>query len=734
LTMLKNPRILRTITLLITICSLTFPAYAKYSGGTGEPNDPYQIATAADLIALGETPEDYDKHFILTADIDLDPNLPGRKVFDKAVIAPASYTDYYPYVEGTPLAGVFDGNGHAISHLTIMGGSYLGLFGQLWYGAEVKDLGVLDVKVVLDVNITDAGFFDLGGLVGYNRGSVTQCYSSGMIIGGDYVGGLVGENEGAVINCYSTCSVAGNYMVGGLLGYNWDGNITDCYSTSTVSGYGYVGGLVGENVGNMINCYSTGAVMGNEAIGGLVGQNGLQGAMPYPGYIDNSYSLASVRGEIFVGGLVGDNRVGDVMQCYSTGTVSGNESVGGLVGLSVWGSVLCSVWDVETSGLSGSTGGVGLTTREMMDPYMLGLNGFADDPNWVLDPGRDYPRLAWEGTLGQIIPEPDINWLTGQGTSEAPYKIDTSDQLILLGKGPILWDKHFVLGANINLDPDLPGRSVFGQALIQVFTGVFDGNDHVISRMTITGASRLGLFGLLESGAEVKDLGVVDVNITSSGGFIGGLVGHNGGGTVKCCYSSGTVSGNWGVGGLGGWNIGAVTQCYSTAAVSGDSTVGGLVGQNLGDVTQCYSTGAVNGGSHVGGLVGRNFGDVTQCYSTGAVNGGSYVGGLVGYEQDGIVTQCYSTGAVSGGGDYVGGLAGGGWSSDMTASFWDTQTSGQITSTGGTGKTTAEMQTAGTFLEAGWDFINETENGTEDIWWILEGQDYPRLWWEAAEP
>ena len=49
--------------------------------------DPYQIATAADLIALGETPADYDKHFILTADIDLDPNLPGRKVFDKAVIA-----------------------------------------------------------------------------------------------------------------------------------------------------------------------------------------------------------------------------------------------------------------------------------------------------------------------------------------------------------------------------------------------------------------------------------------------------------------------------------------------------------------------------------------------------------------------------------------------------------------------------------------------------------------------
>jgi len=46
---------------------------------------------------------------------------------------------------------------------------------------------------------------------------------------------------------------------------------------------------------------------------------------------------------------------------------------------------------------------------------------------------------------------------------------------------------------------------------------------------------------------------------------------------------------------------------------------------------------------------------------------------------------------------------------------------------------TAEMQTASTFLEAGWDFADETANGTEDIWWILEDQGYPRLWWEAID-
>jgi hypothetical protein len=73
------------VVLLLTLVSATT---AKYSGGSGTAQAPYQISTAADLIALGETPADYDKHFLLTADIDLDPKLPGRKVFDKAVIEP----------------------------------------------------------------------------------------------------------------------------------------------------------------------------------------------------------------------------------------------------------------------------------------------------------------------------------------------------------------------------------------------------------------------------------------------------------------------------------------------------------------------------------------------------------------------------------------------------------------------------------------------------------------------
>lgn len=98
---------------------------------------------------------------------------------------------------------------------------------------------------------------------------------------------------------------------------------------------------------------------------------------------------------------------------------------------------------------------------------------------------------------------------------------------------------------------------------------------------------------------------------------------------------------------------------------------------------------------------------------------------------DSTITMSYSAGVVSGTGISVGGLVGEGWGgSAVTACFWDTQISGHSASAGGAGKTTGEMQMAVTFLDAGWDFVEETDNGTKDIWWILEGQDTPRLWWD----
>ncbi|MCJ7730318.1 MAG: hypothetical protein MUO27_10645, partial [Sedimentisphaerales bacterium] len=248
-----------TLTLLILAvvtsclaCPRTSLAGAKYSGGTGDANDPYQIATAADLLALAGDANDYNKCFILTADIDLDPNLPGNFIFTTAVIAPDMNTS--SGFQGVTFAGIFDGEGHKISNLVIdtnvAGHNYLGLFGDV-NGGEIKNLDLQNVSV------TSANFSNsFGGLVGYNgSGTISRCTVTGIVIGGDtsgYLGGLVGYNYfGIIRNCSFTGAVFGkesSHHLGGLIGGNINGNINNCFSTVDVNGglgSEYLGGLVG---------------------------------------------------------------------------------------------------------------------------------------------------------------------------------------------------------------------------------------------------------------------------------------------------------------------------------------------------------------------------------------------------------------------------------------------------------------------------------------------------------
>ena len=342
----------------------------------------------------------------------------------------------------------------------------------------------------------------------------------------------------------------------------------------------------------------------------------------------------------------------------------------------------------------------------------------------------------------------------GSGTADAPYEIATAGDLLLLGETPDDYDKHFVLTAEIDLDPNLPEREVFHEAVIAPvaldsdpdgvavvgapFRGVFEGNGHMIWHLAIDGGTCVGLFGCLESEAEVRNLAVVYVNIAAATSNAGALVGCNFG-TVTGCCSIGSISGFSQVGGLVGWNYsGNLIACYSTCMVTGSHRVGGLVGMNgtqsrydrpSGSVTQCYSAGCVTGIAWgAGGLAGASDGAITRCYSTAVVSGNTVVGGLVGCNYR-TVTECYSTGAVTGL-DSVGGLTG--IMGTASACFWNVQTSGQSASVSGTGETTAQMQTAGTFLDVGWDFVGETENGPNAIWKMWDGYDYPRLRWEPG--
>ncbi|MBN2313498.1 MAG: hypothetical protein JXM79_06180 [Sedimentisphaerales bacterium] len=239
---------------------------------------------------------------------------------------------------------------------------------------------------------------------------------------------------------------------------------------------------------------------------------------------------------------------------------------------------------------------------------------------------------------------------------------------------------------------------------------------------------------------------IVDCSSTAEiSGFvgIGGLVGYNSRGSIVNCHADGVVTGNDFVGGLVGLNEGTIQNASAIGEIVGKVDVGGLVGKStaLGTIQCSFSTGSVSGIDGVGGLVGRNHSEITDCYSTCSVSGGRSVGGLVG-SHGGIITNCYSTGyivfeQIDDYGDYskhMGGLVGfADDANDVFQSFWDIETSGRTVSEGGTGLTMTEMQTLSTFLEAGWDFVGEADNGTDDIWWITEGQGYPRLWWERLD-
>ncbi len=324
----------------------------------------------------------------------------------------------------------------------------------------------------------------------------------------------------------------------------------------------------------------------------------------------------------------------------------------------------------------------------------------------------------------------------GRGEPNDPYQIATAEDLMLLGESPEDNGKHLILTADIDLDPDLPGRKVFDRAVIgpytydvaegwqgMPFTGVFDGNGKKIYNFSYTSTDRdyVGLFGFVDDpNAQIINLGLVNPDIEAgTGEFVGSLVGLLKTGRIVGCYvEDGSVSGKSIIGGLIGENTGTVDGCYSTCNVTGERVVGGLVGQNgfifgwsmimySGTISNCYSTGSTSGNESVGGLVGIYYvGTTTNCYATGKVLGNKYVGGLVGTEVFGL--------------------------GEVEACFWDTQTSDQTTSIGGTGLTTAELQTVSTFLDAGWDFVDEIENGTEDIWKMWDGYDYSRLIWESG--
>ncbi len=255
-----------------------------YAGGSGTSEDPYQIATGAQLAYLAQEVVKGNSYastyFQLTGNIDL----MGHEW------APIGCNGSYPF------AGIFDGNGKTILNLNVSKGQYVGLFGVASGTAVIKNLNIRNASVISKV----IGDGDTGG-----AGIVAGWCGGGLISGSSVEG-----------------TVAGDCYVGGIVGWIQNGSISDC--TAEVSciaesgSYSASGGIAGLSESAIISdCTVRGEVKGTYMAGGFVGDMEEGGAIKRTQYDAPLYCYADVslyaecastsgyKEKYYVGGLVG---------------------------------------------------------------------------------------------------------------------------------------------------------------------------------------------------------------------------------------------------------------------------------------------------------------------------------------------------------------------------------------------------------------------------------------------
>jgi hypothetical protein len=247
-------------------------------------------------------------------------------------------------------SGKFDGDNHTIANLKIsISGDSQGLFGH--NRGTVSNVHVISGSV--------SGRNSVGGVCGYNSGSISQCSNACLVSGSSDVGGVCGYSR-SITACHNTGAVSGSgNNIGGVCGYSYS-SITTCYNTGPVSGSSNVGGVCGScssvayspssSSSSIAACYNTGPVSGSSNVGGVCGysnssssNNDYSSSTITAASITACYNTGSVSGSgNYVGGVCGysnssspsddSSSSSSIRVCYNTGSVSGNSDVGGVCG------------------------------------------------------------------------------------------------------------------------------------------------------------------------------------------------------------------------------------------------------------------------------------------------------------------------------------------------------------------------------------------------------------------
>jgi len=242
-----------------------------FAGGSGTVSDPYQIENWYHLDKVREYGVEGGSNYSKGTYFVLNKNLVHftNGYNELASIEANDGLGWDPLGDiDNIFTGHFDGQGYRVSNLWIVREteSHVGFISTTDPIATISNLGLFDVNIL--------GSQIVGGLVGWNKGTISRSYTTGDVKGSTIIGGLVGTNSGTIDQSYSSAYIEGNqYNVGGLVGIN-NGNISNSYATGTVSGLYHIGGLVGLNYAAVEHTYAVGEVTADPSetrVGGLIG-------------------------------------------------------------------------------------------------------------------------------------------------------------------------------------------------------------------------------------------------------------------------------------------------------------------------------------------------------------------------------------------------------------------------------------------------------------------------------
>ena len=621
-------------------------------------------------------------------------------------------------------AGTITGNGHKISNLAISStGSYVGLFGKvsgklsdftvdnasIFVSGANNYIGILcgyttgivsDIKVDGYVDAKDSS--NVGGILGYTTNEISFSESTTDVVGHEYIGGIVGAADVSatvfknLVN-YGSVSANGNYaggLVGKLVAKNSVIYIDNAENYGDVTGVGEIGGLVGYvegKVGSIIQTSKSSAkVSGQYLVGGLVGNavnvaiydcsnEGseisassclLEGDIYYAylgGYVGKGYSVEKcvnnaditylARG-IYVGGIAGYLTNG-VTECENNGDISGHDYVGGIAGGVATPNAI-SVLNLNNTGAISGKSRVG------------GIVG-----HWA---------YANPITFGEISNSGKVNGTSYLGGIIGYFNYSKEAVLSaynLTNTGDVAGTESHIGGlfgyvngkdsstiSNCSVKANISGLYLVGGLIGKSERVLLADSTNEGSTVTATGfiiegeSTNVYLGGYVGYAYKVSGcVNTVDINYTSLGNFVGGIVGIATSELHNCTNNASITSASGNVGGIAGRLTAApkntnFSNLVNNGAVKGNNWVGGIAGSIYQNVNYCHwvtvnvntvnNSGNIEGNDTVGGIFGYvNLNNTHHSYGCSPYNGGSK---LVGnnFTNSGEVSGANNVGEVLG--------------------------------------------------------------------------------------